>query len=148
MRRLSSSVLAGFLLAWFASPAGAMQLVTEEEAKAPNRVPTRSLATPAPTMGAPKLMITQPQGSTVKSPFPLDVSFQPENGAQIAVDTLAVEYVKLMNVDLTPRLRPYASEQGIAVRDVNLPPGRHTLRISVADNHGRRNTVDMQVSVQ
>ena len=40
-------------------------------------------------------------------------------------------------VNLTPRLREAISDKGIDLSKAEVPPGSHTIRVTVADNEGR-----------
>jgi hypothetical protein len=53
------------------------------------------------------------------------------------VDSVKVVYMKSPFVNLTPRLRDAISEKGIDFSKAEVPPGNHTIRVSVSDSEGR-----------
>jgi hypothetical protein len=50
-------------------------------------------------------------------------------------------------IDLTQRIRPYITANGIYVIDAEVPPGTHTLRVDVSDTDGRTSSADFTFSV-
>jgi hypothetical protein len=55
--------------------------------------------------------------------------------------------VKLVSIDITDRVRPYTSPQGIHIPDARLPSGTHIVRISVADTAGGVSRKQITVSI-
>jgi hypothetical protein len=50
-------------------------------------------------------------------------------------------------VDLTERARSFITPNGIEIKDAKVPPGTHTIRISVSDTEGRSGSADLTFSV-
>jgi hypothetical protein len=129
-------VMAG-LAVLSSTPALAFQLITREEAAAGVYQQRRYYVVPE---GGPEITVIEPvlkPGTAVRSPMNIRVSFRPQQGAQIDVRSLRVTYLKLFGIDLTPRIAPYATVQGIAATNVEIPPGSHRIQIAIKDTLGR-----------
>jgi hypothetical protein len=133
-------------LAW-ASPASPPQetwLITPEEAALPPATPAaRGLTggTPfdigrdAPEIG-PNIEVVKPtEGATPAPPIEIAIRFTPRQ-QQIDLRSVKVSVVKFISIDITDRVRPYLSEQGIHIPDAKLPSGEHRVRISLSDVTG------------
>lgn len=120
-----------------AGPEG-LWLVTPEEAMTPGEVRTRGLfqlETPLPNTG-PDIRIEKPGlDQTQQSPLDIAISFIARR-APVDLATLKVTLVKLVNIDLTDRVRQYVSPEGLRVPQVNLPSGEHIVRLSLGDQAG------------
>ena len=131
-----------------AAPAHALQLVTEQEAALPpDRLPpleTRGSPTRRPSI---TIVSPAPNGGAVKSPLSLKVKLRAFGGAKIDPDSIVVNYKKTPMVNLTPRLAPFISADGIEVPDAEVPPGTHDFRIEVKDKDGRVGGADFSVQV-
>jgi hypothetical protein len=131
-----------------ATPAHALELVTEQEAALPpDRLPpleTRGGTTRRPTI---TIVSPPPNGGVVKSPLSLKVKLQAFGGAKIDPESVVVSYKKTPMVNLTPRLAPYITADGIEVPDAQVPPGTHQFRIEVKDKDGRVAGTDFSVQV-
>jgi hypothetical protein len=71
------------------------------------------------------------------SPFDFKVAFEARGDAKIDPASVKVIYMKSPFVDLTPRLKSVISTNGIDFAKADVPPGTHTIRISVKDTDGR-----------
>lgn len=117
-----------------ATPANAFQLITKSEAALPaargehdrgiSRGPTIVVVSPPPSAG------------TMRSPIDMKIEFKPHGGAKINADSVLVTYMKDPTVDLTQRVKPFIETTGIEIKDAEVPPGVHTLRVDVADTYG------------
>jgi hypothetical protein len=119
-------------------------LITPEDAQLPT--PKGVYASRAVTRG-PRIDLAGPDTNDVRSPLRLQLKFRGFGGATINLDSLRVTYVKLPNVDLTSRVRPYAQPTGIEIPDAEAPPGEHLVRVEVHDSEGRRSTTTFLLSV-
>ena len=95
----------------------------------------------------PEIVVFSPEDrSRLAAPVAVRVRFAPR-GAAVDLKTLKVTYVKWINIDLTDRLRPYVSAEGIDVKEADLPKGRHTVRISIGDAAKRTSARTLQFEV-
>ena len=121
-----------------------LQLLTAEEAARPEEK-NYGFATPlpdnGPIIGVPKLEVVEGK------PFALVVSLAPRDGAAPDPSTLHVECLKSPAIDLTPRIRPYVSQDGVNIERVTLPAGLHHFRVSISDALGRLSEKDFTVMV-
>jgi hypothetical protein len=125
------------LIMSFATTAAALQLLSMQEASLDDE-PVRGIAHKAsPMMLGPTIKVINPDtGKEVRSPLKLVVRFVPQDGRKVDLDTLKVECLKIITIDLTDRVRPFAKADGINVQEVDIPSGKHKIRISIADNQG------------
>jgi len=79
---------------WVPSPAGAVRLITDEEAALPEAtVDAPRAVTRAITRGpAVRLVSPDPTAGPVRSPFGLRIEFQPRGGARIDVGAVRATY--------------------------------------------------------
>ena len=128
-------LLLASLMLVFASVTNAAQLISAKEAALPPAAGT--LATRGISRG-PAIKLSSPEADTpVMTPFDFRVSFEPRGDAKIDPSTVKVVYMKSPFVDLTPRLKSAISANGIDFAKADVPPGTHTLRITVKDTDGR-----------
>ena len=130
-------------------------LVTPEEAALPPAAEAASLTRGAPTeisrevsdLG-PLIEILKPtEGVTLSSPTEITVRFTPK-GDPIDWGTLHIWLVKLINIDITDRVRPYVTSGGIEIPDAQLPRGHHTVRISLADMTGGLTVMNATLTIE
>jgi len=115
--------------------AGAVQLVTEQEAGYPDDPYGETRG--SPTAG-PEVEIVSPSlAGLIKSPFNLKIRFKAHGGAEIDRDSIALTYRKVPAIDITQRIGPYIRADGIDLNDAELPAGMHAFRIDVRDSRGR-----------
>jgi hypothetical protein len=72
-----------------------------------------------------------------QGPFRFAVRFKPRNGVPIDPDSVRVTYRRQPAVDLTPRVKPFITAEGIEAPAVIVPPGKHVIDIEVTDKQGR-----------
>jgi hypothetical protein len=114
----------------FAAP-----LISAKEAALP--AASGTLATRGISRG-PAVKLNSPEADTpVMSPFDFKVAFEARGDAKIDPTSVKVIYMKSPFVDLTPRLKSAISANGIDLAKADVPPGTHTIRISVKDTDGR-----------
>jgi hypothetical protein len=110
-----------------AQVSNAAPLISSKEAALPaaggqtrgiSRGPTIKVSSPTPDVAT-------------ASPFDFRISFVPRG------ESVKVVYMKSPFVNLTPRLRESISDKGIDFSKAEVPPGNHTIRVTVADNEGR-----------
>lgn len=148
--------LAGDGAVYAAGPSEEFWLITPEEAALPAE-PAGRVTTPgglpfdvgreAPDTG-PLIEVIKPEASKVQSaPLEVSVKFAPRN-APVDVSSLKVQVVKFVPIDITDRVRPYASTEGIEIPDARLPSGEHRVRINLSDIAGGMTRKEMTVTIQ
>ena len=127
--------------------AAAEVLITEAEASLPSPADV-SLTTRGLTRGPLVEQVTpDPDAAPVKSPLPLKIKFQTRNNVPIDKDSVKLTYVRTPNVDLTSRIKPHIGEDGIDMRQAEVPPGKHVIRIDLKDQQGRSSTGTIKLTV-
>lgn len=123
----------------------AAPLITAKEAALPPAAGT--LATRGISRG-PAIKLASPEADTpVATPFDFKVNFEPRGDAKIDPSSVKVVYMKSPFVDLTPRLKSAISANGIDLTKADVPPGTHTIRITVKDSEGRETNSVMNLVV-
>jgi hypothetical protein len=113
----------------------AASLISAKEAALPPASGT--LATRGISRG-PAVKLVSPEADTpVMAPFDFKVNFEPRGDAKIDQSSVKVVYMKSPFVDLTPRLKSAISANGIDFAKADVPPGTHTIRVTVKDADGR-----------
>src|SRR5260370_6220677 len=109
-------------------------LITEEEAKLPP--PRGAVATDrrGVTRG-PKIKYVE-ESEPIHSPMHLQLTFESFGGAKIDPDSVKATYLRIPNVDLTPRIKSFVQATGIDIPDLQLPAGDHTVRVAGKDLDG------------
>jgi hypothetical protein len=113
----------------------AASLISAKEAALPPAAGT--LATRGISRG-PAIKLASPAADTpVMAPFDFKVDFEARGDAKIDPASVKVVYMKSPFVDLTPRLKSAISANGIDFAKADVPPGTHTIRVTVKDTEGR-----------
>jgi len=143
--RFTLHIAAAGILLTVAGYAGALDLITDEEARLPAtpKMATRGGITRGPSI---KVVSPNPDGQ-VKAPFAMKVEFQPHGGSKIDANSVKVTYLKKPAIDLTPRLKSGISESGINLGDANVPAGVHDIKIDVTDAEGRTKSETVSFTV-
>ena len=83
----------------------------------------------------PTISIASPtHNATYEGPFPIKVEFLPgPKGYEVDISSLKLEYKKAWGIDITDRVRDYIQGSVIDVKESELPTGRHTVEIEIAD---------------
>ncbi len=83
----------------------------------------------------PAIEISSPTHNGVyEGPFPIRVEFRPgPGGHDVDIASLRLEYKKAWGIDITDRVRDFIKGTIIDVRESELPRGRHTVEIEIAD---------------
>jgi hypothetical protein len=113
----------------------AAPLISAKEAALPPAA--GALATRGISRG-PAIKLASPEADTpVAAPFDFKVNFEARGDAKIDPTSVKVVYMKSPFVDLTPRLKSAISASGIDFVKADVPPGTHTIRVTVKDTEGR-----------
>lgn len=87
------------------------------------------------TLG-PVIDVVEPlNGSRESMPVQVLVRFAPLS-EPVDLTSLKVILIKFIQIDITDRIRPYVTPEGIQVKEAKIPPGKHRVRISLADKAG------------
>ena len=134
--------LAAAILASVCANAQAEVLVTPAEAA----LPAAAGMTQRGITRGPTVKLINP--AEIKSPFNLKVGFEPHGGAKVEPGSVKVVYLKSPTVDITDRVKPFVTAQGIDMGKAEIPPGQHVFRIDVKDSDGRPGTATLQLTVK
>ena len=133
MKFIQLSLIASLIMV--APAVNAAQLISAKEAALPSASGT--LATRGISRG-PSVKLVSPEADTpVSSPIDFKVHFEARGEGKIDPNSVKVVYMKSTFVDLTPRLKGAISPQGIDFAKADVPPGSHTIRVTVKDADGR-----------
>jgi hypothetical protein len=147
---MRSAVFSCCLLALVAcaQTAGAGEtLIKPEEAALPSPPTTASVA--LITRGItrkPNVILTSPEAS-VSSPFNLQLKFEAHGGSKIKPDTFRLIYLKTPSVDLTARVKPYVTTDGVDMIGAEAPPGKHLIKATVSDSENREGSAVFVLNV-
>lgn len=92
-------------------------------------------------------MVTPLAGEEVRSPFRLHIRFTPQNGRDVELGRLKVELIKALSFDITRRIKPFVSKDGIRIERVALPQGEFRFKVSLGDVTGGVSTRSFVVKV-
>ncbi len=97
----------------------------------------------------PIIIIKGPKnGATYALPLKIEVEFVPQPDAEIDLSSLKVLYIKIFNIDITERVKPYATEKGILIPEAKIPKGNHKITIRIADTSGNVSSENLKFVVQ
>jgi hypothetical protein len=97
----------------------------------------------------PAIKVIAPKENMVQiAPFDIDIRFEQRGAAVVDLASLKVFLMKLWDIDITDRVRPYVSGDGIHVTHADFPKGQHTIKIAIADHEGNESLRTMTVMVQ
>lgn len=113
-----------------------MTLLTEEEGAKADALPGSYIISRGFNDG-PKVKVVSPKvDEKYKPPLKVIVTFIPRDNHPVDLSSLKVECLKFISIDLTPRVLPYATKEGINIENAKLPSGNHTLRLTIRDVAG------------
>lgn len=156
------SFIIGPVLSWFVSlwpttsHANDWLLVTRDEfdremalqESAASRANDRVLS-PRTSAGGPVITVRQPdQSRPIESPVSIRIAFRAQGDATIDIRSFRALYGS-MKLDVTQRLLEHAtiSEDGLSASNAQLPPGHHSMALSIADNKHRVGGLTVHFSV-
>lgn len=115
-------------------PASAAEvLITEQEAKLP---PAKDAKPDSRGITRGPRISLLPE-SEARSPIHLQLKFQVFGGAKIDPQSLRVTLLKTPEVDLTPRVKPFAQVDGVDMPEAEAPAGDYAVRVELQDSEGR-----------
>ena len=84
----------------------------------------------------PVIDVVEPlNGSREPMPIQVLIRFTPMS-EPLDLASLKVILIKFIQIDITDRIRPYVTPDGIQVKEAKIPSGKHRVRISLADRTG------------
>jgi|HubBroStandDraft_5_1064220.scaffolds.fasta_scaffold94561_2 hypothetical protein len=120
------------------TPARAFDLVTPAESALPAAtLPTLDLRGSPTRRPAVVVVSPPPTAGQIHSPMDLKLQFRAFGGAAIDPSSVVITYVKQPAIDMTQRLTPYITAQGIDIAQAQVPPGKHQFWIELKDTQGR-----------
>ena len=121
-----------------AAPAGAFDLVTKEEAALPAG-PLPVLQMRGSPTRRPKIVVVSPPPSAglVHSPLDLKLQFHAFGGGEIDPGSVVVTYLKQPAIDITQRIMPFITADGVNIPQAEVPPGKHQFWVELKDKSGR-----------
>ena len=123
-------------------------LSKEEAASLAARPPAGRVDVAAGLNDGPAIEMVAPMaGEEVQSPFRLYIRFTARNGKDVELGHLKVELVKALSFDITHRVMPYVSKDGIRIERVALPQGEFRFKVSLGDVAGGVSTSSFVVRV-
>ncbi len=118
-------------------PAAPVPLLTEREALLEDEPVGGVVPKAGPMATGPGIKVLEPDPSKdAQPPLKLEVKFVPHEGRRVDLAGLKVECLKIVTIDLTDRVRPYAKADGIRMNEVVIPSGKHKIRVTIADDQG------------
>jgi hypothetical protein len=136
----ATGLFGALCLALAAGPASAQapwHLVTQEEEA--RDVAALHVAAQRDLLGPPTIDLVRPDISRpIRNPATIEIRFRPSPGGAIDMRTFNATYGWL-GINITRRLLEHAvtTVNGLAVANVDLPPGDHRVTLSIADTTGR-----------
>ncbi len=131
--------------AWSAQAADIAKIGTEIEG---------SLKTVGLSEQGPDIVLLAPvEGGIYVSPIGIEITFQPEQGATVDLETLKVTVVSktaigVFEMDITEDIVTYASQEGISAPKAEIPAGEHVVTIQVADSERRLAERQLAITVR
>jgi hypothetical protein len=119
--------------------AGDVLIKPEEAALPPSTGASKVPLTTRAITRRPDLHLVSPD-KAVTSPFNLQLKFQAHGGSTIRPDSFHLIYLKNPIVDLTPRVQPYVTANGVEMAGAEAPPGRHMIEAKISDSDGRESS--------
>ncbi len=121
-----------------ATPAGAFQLITPEEAALPSAPVLGFQLRGSPTRRPNVTVISPPPAAgLLHSPLNLKLQFRAFGGAVIDPNSVVVTYLKTPAIDITQRVMAFIGSDGINISQAEVPPGKHQFWIELKDSNGR-----------
>lgn len=126
------------LLLTATTPTSAFELVTRAEAALPAAPHTALELRGSPTRRPNVTVVSPPPNAgQMHSPLDLKLQFQAFGGAAVNPDSVVVTYLKQPAIDITQRIKPFITKDGISIPQADVPPGKHQFWIELKDKDGR-----------
>jgi hypothetical protein len=119
--------------------ATAWVLITGEEAEKESKAPQVFGERAQAEAGAPKIVVEEPDPTKpIKAPITIRIKFEPQGDAKIDPSSFRATY-GFFALDITQRIIENAkvTTTGIVATNANIPPGRYSVTLQIADNKRR-----------
>ena len=128
--------------------AHAFELVTPAEASLPAGA-APSLTMRGSPLRRPNILVVSPPptAGVMHSPIDLKLRFHAFGGAEIDPESVVVTYLKQPAIDITQRITPFITAQGIEIDNADMPPGQHQFWIEVKDKNGHVGAAEFSFQV-
>jgi hypothetical protein len=151
MRRrtlLACSVVSiGFLGVGQAGAQGAgVWLVTGSEAALPPSATSK--AGRSITRGPAIRQVAPANAVAANQPFALKVEFAGRGGEKINPASAQVAVLRGSDINITDRLKPYITANGIEIADARVPAGTYVLQVTVSDAGGRQSIANIEIDAR
>lgn len=135
-KTLFTLMMSLFLAVYSIAGVEVMTLLTEEEG-AMEEAPSTLYEIGRTLNNGPDIKVVKPRvDDEYKPPVEIIVLFVPKDGKEVDLSKLRIECLKLFTIDLTERVLPYATKEGIKIENAKLPTGKHKIRVTVEDVDG------------
>ena len=81
-------------------------------------------------------------------PFALKVEFVGRGGEKINPASVHIAVLRGDTVDITSRLKPYVTANGIEIANAMVPPGSYALQVTVSDTGGRQSIANIEINAR
>ncbi len=126
-----------FLVSYSLAANEIMTLLTEEEGTM-KEAPSGLYEIGRTLNDGPDIKVVKPEmNNEYKPPVKIIVLFVSKDGREVDLSKLKVEALKFLTIDLTKRVLPYTSKEGIDIENAKLPSGKHKIRVTIGDVDGR-----------
>jgi hypothetical protein len=130
--------------------AAAWTLITPEEAARDQAAPHIAPSFAALPPGGPTIEVEQPDpNKPITPPVTIRLRFVPQGTATIDIGSFRVLYGWLQ-IPITDRILQHAqvTQTGLVATDADIPPGKYSIRIEIADNLHRVGARDFAFTVE
>lgn len=124
-----------------------IHLITKQEASFPPPVASKSQERNL-TRGPGVDRLAPPPIGIGSDPFRFAVKFKPRNGVAVDPMKVRVTYRREVDVDLTARIKPFITADGIDASAVIVPPGKHVIEVEATDKEGRVGRSQITLTVE
>ncbi len=94
----------------------------------------------------PAIRQISPDGTVAANkPFDLRVQFAGRGGEKINPASAQLAILRGNNVNITDRLKPYITANGIEMPAAMVPPGTYVLQVTVSDSGGRQSVANVEI---
>lgn len=129
-----------------AAQGGGVWLVTGNEAALPPSATSR--AGRSITRGPAIRQVSPASSVGANQPFALKVEFAGRGGEKINPATAQVAVLRGNDINITDRLKPYITANGIEIADARVPAGTYVLQVSVSDAGGRQSIANIEIDAR